>query len=304
MSSNTLKIVALVAVLLAAVLAVIGYRYSRSFAEKAEQAQKAEAERQQVKQTLAVVAVKPLLAYKPIARDAVALVPVTIVPKDPYTSIDQVVDKVPLIDIDAGAPVTGRYFNESSLLARAIPEGYKAVSVEVTDVIAVGGFIRPGDVVDVMLFLRGGQSINDEQARVLLEGVRVLAYQEQVIDRPEGAEDDPKEKKSRASSRQRTAVLAVADRDITRLMLGASAGELRLALNGVKPDGATATITADSGLPLDDAAAKAAERERSRQISLRQLAKPGTVTPPPEVTPTGPKVQIIRGADSAVIVVQ
>lgn len=304
MSSTTLKIVAAVAVLLALVLAVVGYRYSRSFAEKAEQAQRAEDERKQTQQTLAVVAVKPLLAYKPIQRDAVALVPVAIVPKSPYTSIDQVVDKVPLIDIDAGAPVTQRYFSESSILARTIPEGYKAVSVEVTDVVAVGGFIRPGDVVDVMLYLRGGQTIDEEQARVLLEGVRVLAYQELVIDRPEGVEPDPKEKKARNTSRGRTAVLAVQDRDITKLMLGASSGELRLALNGIKPDGATAEVTTDSGLPLDDAAAKIAERERARQISIRQLAKPGTLASKPERADSGPKVEVIRGSSAAVVVVQ
>jgi len=303
MSSTTLKIVAAVAVLLALVLAVVGYRYSRSFAEKAEQAQRAEAERKQAQQTLAVVAVKPLSAYKPIKRDAVALVPVAIVPQQPFTSIDQVVDKVPLIDIDAGAPVTQRYFNESSILARTIPEGYKAVSVEVTDVVAVGGFIRPGDVVDVMLFLRSGGTLEEDQARVLLEKVRVLAYQELVIDRPEGVEEDTQAKKSR-SSRMRTAVLAVQDRDITRLMLGASAGELRLALNGIQPDGATAEATADSGLPLDDAAAKLAERERARQISLRQIAKPGTVVPRADHPPTGPKVEVIRGSAPTVVVVQ
>lgn len=304
MSSTTLKIVAAVAVLLALVLAVVGYRYSRSFAEKAEQAQKAEEERKQAQQTLAVVAVKPLLAYKPIARDAIALVPVAIVPKNPYTSLDQVVDKVPLIDIDAGAPVTQRYFTESSILARAIPEGFKAVSVEVTDVVAVGGFIRPGDVVDVLLFLRGGQSIDEEQARVLLEGVRVLAYQEQVIDRPEGVEEDPKDKdRRRSTARTRTAVLAVADKDTTKLMLGASAGELRLALNGIKPDGATAAVMADSGLPMDDAAAKAAEKARSRAIGIKQLAKPGTIAAKTE-GPKGPEVEVIRGANAVTVVVQ
>ena len=79
MSSTTLKIVAIVAVILAIVLAFAGYRMSRSYAEQAEQAQRqaqtqAAAPRSDAAQTLAVVALKPLAAYQPIARDAVALV--------------------------------------------------------------------------------------------------------------------------------------------------------------------------------------------------------------------------------------
>lgn len=305
MSSTTLKIVAAVAVLLAVILAVVGYRYSRSFAEKADQAQKAEQERKQAQQTLAVVALKPLSAYKPIARDAVALVPVAVAPKNPYTAIDQVVDKVPLIDIDAGAPVTARYFTESSILARAIPEGFKAVSVEVTDVVAVGGFIRPGDIVDVLLYLRAGQNLDDAQARVLLEAVRVLAYHEQVIDRPEGVEEEgaDKEQRKRAASRLRTAVLAVDEKDTTKLMLGASAGELRLALNAVKPEGETAMPTTAAGLPMSEAAAKAAEKLRSRAITLNQLAKPGTIARKTD-QPQGPEVLVIRGSSATTVVVK
>ena len=205
MSSTTLKIVAVIAVLLAIVLAFVGFRISRDYAEQAQQAQQQVAQ-QEVKQTLAVVALKPLAAYRPIARDAVALVPVSVVPADPYDSIEDVVNKVPLVDIDAGAPVTQRYFKEGNVLARIIPPGYQAVSVEVNDVIAVGGFVRPGDIVDVLLYLRGGTGLDQPQSRVLLEGARVLAYQERIIDRPEGVQDDNNQR-----SRQRTAVLAVAE---------------------------------------------------------------------------------------------
>src|SRR3546814_10063741 len=90
----------------------------------------------EAEQTLAVVAVKSLAAYQPIARDAVALVPVSVKPTDPFTTLDEVVGKQPLIDVDAGAPVTRRYFREGNLLARAIPAGYQAISISVTDVLA------------------------------------------------------------------------------------------------------------------------------------------------------------------------
>src|SRR5207244_8224418 len=121
-------------------LALIGYRVSRQYAEGAE---KAAAESQNAPQTIAVVARRPLEAYKPIDKDAVALVPLPIVPKDFFTNLDEVIGRTPMVDIDAGAPVTGRYFKESNAVARIIPAGHQALSLEVNDVIAVGGFVRP-----------------------------------------------------------------------------------------------------------------------------------------------------------------
>src|SRR3546814_5216886 len=57
------------------------------------------------------------------------MVPVSDKPTYPFTTLDEVVGKQPLIDVDAGAPVTRRYFREGNLLARAIPAGYQAISI-------------------------------------------------------------------------------------------------------------------------------------------------------------------------------
>lgn len=280
MSSTTLRVVAIGFVLLAVVLAVLGYRVSRTYAQEAQEAQ--QQTQATAQQTLAVVALKPLAAYKEIARDAVALVPVSVPPAAPYTSIDEVVGKVPLIDVDAGAPVTQRYFKEGNVLARIIPAGQQAVSVEINDVVAVGGFVRPGDVVDVLLYLRGGAGVSEPQSRVLLEGVRVLAYEERIIDRPEGLQGDDADDKKR--SRVRTAVLAVPDVETTKLMLGASLGELRLALHSQNTEVAAATgASADQQVP--DKAISVAELSRLKPAPTSQ--KP--VAPPPPV-------EIYRGA--------
>lgn len=298
MSSTALKIIAVVAVLLAVILAAVGYNYSRSFVEQAEKAEKAEQQRAQEKpQTLAVVALKPLAAYKPIDKQDVALVPVAVLPANPYTSLDEVAGKVPLVDVDAGAPVTARYFADSNILARAIPEGFQAISVEVNDVIAVGGFVRPGDVVDVLLFLRGTGDVAQAQSRVLLKDVRVLAYEERIIDRPEGVE----ESKDQQRSRQRTAVLAVPEADTTKLMLGVNAGELRLALHAQKSEVETAQAeTTEAGLPLSaEAAAKEKAKEASKAVGITELAKIKSGGRPAggsgRATPTGPTVEIVRG---------
>ncbi|MBI2383573.1 MAG: Flp pilus assembly protein CpaB [Gammaproteobacteria bacterium] len=228
MSSTALKIAAVTLVLVAAVLAIVGYRMSRQFAETAEQA--AQQVQAAAPQTMAVVALKPLAAYKPIAKEAVALVPVAVPPTEFYTNLQDVIGKTPLVDVDAGAPITQRYFREGNALARVVPPGFKALSIEINEVVAVGGFVRPGDVVDVLVFLRGGGGIGEAQARLLLREARVLAYEDRIIDRPEGLKEG--EGGGDARRRLRTVVLAVPQAETTRVMLGASMGEVRLALHG------------------------------------------------------------------------
>ncbi|TJY56712.1 Flp pilus assembly protein CpaB [Sinimarinibacterium sp. CAU 1509] len=296
MSSTVLKIIAVVSVLLAVILAAIGYKVSRGYAERAEQVE-VQVQQQQAQQVLAVVALKPLSAYRAIARDDVALVPVSVSPADPYTNLDDVVNKVPLVDIDAGAPVTQRYFKEGNVLARIIPPDHLALSVEVNDVIAVGGFVRPGDIVDVLLYLRGGAAGVSPQSRVLLKAARVLAYEERIIDRPEGIKDDDKK-----PSRVRTAVLAVPQKETTKLMLGASIGELRLALHGQAAEAGESPVSEKTELPLTPEAvtAKTDNVAPEQAISLEEL---GRIKPPPSrarVAPR-PRVEIVRGTASEVV---
>ncbi len=289
MSSTALKVIAVIAVLLAIVLAAIGFQVSKNYAAKADEAQQ-QVRQQQAEHFLAVVAVTPLSAYKPIARDAVALVPVSVRPASPYTNLEDVIGKVPLVDIDAGAPVTQRYFKEGNVLARIIPPGHQAVSVEINDVVAVGGFVRPGDVVDLLLFLRGGAGIEQPQSRVLLEGVRVLAYEERIIDRPEGLKGD--EDGARKASRVRTAVLAVPDTDTTKLMLGASLGDLRLALHSQNVASSEGGAAPEAAVTVADTSSTAPDKA----ISLDELAR---IKPPPtkqSAAPSQARIEVIRGA--------
>ncbi len=297
MSSNAAKIVALVAVALTLVLAFVGYRVSRQYAQDSEQARaQVQAQSKKEKETpkiLAVVAVKPLAAYQKIGKEDVVLAEVTVAPRDYYTTLADVVDKEPLVDVDQGAPVTKRYFAEGNVLAKSVPPGFQAVSVEVTDVIGVGGFVRPGDIVDVLLYLRGDNNdVKNTQARILLKETRLLAYQELLVDRPDGLKEE--EGKERGGRRQRTAVLAVPLADTTRLMLGASMGELRLALHGVAREGDAAAAEASyamtqTSLPMSDEAlkAEAAKKVPDMAYTAAQLSRI-------ELPPSEKKKQVIR----------
>ena len=304
MSSTTLKVVTVVLVLLALILAGVSYRVFHSYAEEAQKATD-EAKKQATPQTLAVVALKPLPAYQPIDRDSVGLVPVSVTPAQFFTSLDDVVKHVPLVDIDAGAPVTARYFKEGNVLAKVIPPGFQALSIEVTDIIAVGNFVRPGDIVDVLLYLRSGAAGNSAsasdpaQSRVLLKDVRVLAYEERIIDRPEGIKDD--KNGGEPQHRQRTAVLAIPDEETTKVMLGVSMGEIRLSLHSQNPDVAQTEATAENGLPLSAKAiaARDAVKVPDKAITASELSR---VRPAPKARNANPSVEVIRGSKSERIV--
>lgn len=301
-SSTAAKIVAGVAIFLTIVLAFVGYRVSRQYAEGSERAQAQARKAEEAPKILAVVALKPLGAYKKIGKDDVVLAEITVAPRDYYTSLEDVVGKEPLVDVDQGAPVTKRYFAEGNVLAKSVPAGFKAVSVEVSDVIGVGGFVRPGDIVDVLLYLRGSGDVENTQARILLKDTRVLAYQELLVDRPQGLKDEEKTDRAR---KQRTAVLAVPESDTTRLMLGASMGELRLALHGTQTpagaDAGAAPASASAGLvlPLSEDAlkAEAAKKVPDLAYTARQLGR--VELPPAEKKKVVPreKVVIYRGSE-------
>ncbi|WP_420428233.1 Flp pilus assembly protein CpaB [Algiphilus sp.] len=251
MSSTALKIAAVVTVLLAIILAVVAFQMTRSYTAAptapAAGAETGDAAAAKEKESFpeAVVAVAPLAAYQPIQAEQVRIAPVAVKTEGQFDSIEDVVNRIPLVDVDAGAPVTGRHFKDANELARIVPEGHKAMSLEVNDVIAVGGFLRPGDIVDILVYLRGGSDIEAVQARILLREIRVLALEDRIVDRPEGVEDDKEEDRRR---RQRTVVLAVPDDKTTRLMLGSNLGEIRLAMHGQVPEVAQLDALSDEAL--------------------------------------------------------
>ncbi len=284
MSSNALRIIAGVTVLLAVVLAAVGYRISRQFAENAEKAAQAQA----APQTLAVIALRPLAAYQPIPRDSIVLAPVAVPPTSEYfNNVDRVAGQIPLTDIDTGAPVTQRYFSEGNALARIIPAGHQALALEINEVVATGGFLRPGDRVDVLVYLRGGGGVEQPQARVLLPQARVLAYEERIIDRPQGLKEE-QGGPDQSRRRVRTAVLAVPEKETTRVMLGASLGDIRLSLRpqSLQP-------SADAAVEPSEAAATDSAGP-SKTITAAELGRVGQ--PVQKKNETAPRVTIYRGS--------
>ena len=302
MSSTALKILALVTLVLAVGLGLMAYRMSQDIARPPATAASEEAAAPA--QTLAVVAIKPLMAYTAIPADAVAVVPVAVLPEAYFSKPEEVVGKAPLADVPTGTTLGPRYFREANTLVRSIPEGTQAMSLEINDVIAVGGFVRPGDLVDVLFYIRSsGREVEDSQARILLREARVLAYEDRVLNDAEptdtGTTDSNRQQQQRAR-RIRTAVLAVPEADTTRVMLGASLGELRLSLRGALPEERTDEIRPGELLTATPVATRAAPdpTPSDQVVTLRELSAIKKKQQSSGAQPSGtPSVIIYRGND-------
>ncbi|MCE5983717.1 Flp pilus assembly protein CpaB [Pseudomonas sp. LF19] len=99
------------------------------------------------------------------------------VPDDAFDAIDKVVGKIATFSMLSGDIVRGARVAEhlgGSTLASLIEPNKRAISVRVDDVVGVGGFLLPGNRVDVLATKQTGNTGNAE-SRTILEDLRVLA---------------------------------------------------------------------------------------------------------------------------------
>lgn len=99
------------------------------------------------------------------------------VPEDSFDAIEKVVGKIATFDMLRGDILRGARLAEhlgGSTLASLIEKDKRAITVRVDDVVGVGGFLLPGNRVDVLATKRGGGR-DEAQAKTILEDLRVLA---------------------------------------------------------------------------------------------------------------------------------
>ncbi|HFE37293.1 MAG TPA: Flp pilus assembly protein CpaB [Gammaproteobacteria bacterium] len=116
--------------------------------------------------------------------------PIDLLPKDAFTKIDEVVGKIANRAIYPEDIITKKRVADSvegSLLAALISPNKRAVTVRVDDVIGVGGFLQPGNHVDV-IGVRRLVGSTQVKARTVLRDVIVLAVDQDIS----GEGDKPK----------------------------------------------------------------------------------------------------------------
>ena len=234
--------------------------------------------------------------------------PADVTPEGAISKIDQnLVDRVVVTAISPREPVTeAKLAPVGSLggLSSVIPEGYRAMTVKVDDVVGVSGFIMPGTLVDVVVVIQPPKGTANEEmiSKIVLQNIKVLASG-QNIDKP---------KNDREVERSIKAVtLQVTPEQAEKLALAGSEGKLQLMMrNSVDQadeqtsgankrsllSGERATLVPDPGINGTTSAPKAAPSS-PRRIAPRPVAKqaaePKAATPPPAPRPT---IEVIKGA--------
>lgn len=233
--------------------------------------------------------------------------PASSVPDGAFTSLQEAHanGRVALRPITVGEPILASKVSGSdgrATLSANLPPDMRAVAIPVNRIAGVGGFVRPGDVVDILLTRQipgEGSGNADKMTTVVLENVLVLATDQTAND---------KETQPQVS---RTATVQTDLFGAQKLALAREIGTFTLALRNVENQavGATETVvTSDLG--------GSGYRIYGRRNTGGANAGGGSATPVINITPAmlggatqaqasaassrprGPTMSVIRGTDS------
>ena len=110
--------------------------------------------------------------------------PANLLPEGSFLEPEQVIDRTPLSTILAGEPILERRLAAPGSgvgLAPKVPEGMRALSVRVDDVIGVAGFVLPEARVDLLITgLPPASPEAGQMTKTILGNIRVLSAGEQL----------------------------------------------------------------------------------------------------------------------------
>jgi pilus assembly protein CpaB len=160
--------------------------------------------------------------------------PADAVPVGAFSTVDEVAGRgliAPVVQNEPILPMKLASKEAGSGLPPAIPEGLRAVSVRVNEVIGVSGYVLPGTRVDVLATVSPNDRKTDTTTKVILTNVQVLAAGTKI-------ERDTERGKPVAVN---VVTLLVNPEESERLTLAASEGKIQLALRNPLDKGVTET---------------------------------------------------------------
>jgi pilus assembly protein CpaB len=163
-----------------------------------------------------------------ITAEQVALAPIPngSTPEGAFRKLDQVIGRVAIMPIFVREIITNQKLAASGTgagLSSVIPEGYRAMTVKVDDVVGVSGFVMPGSHVDIVAVIipqaQQGYS-QDPVSKIVLQNIKVLATGPK-IDSPQN---------QREANSVKAVTLQVTPAQAEKLALAANEGKLQLVM--------------------------------------------------------------------------
>lgn len=223
-------------------------------------------------------------------------------PDGTFDSPEKLAGRVAITNIAPREPVTESRLapiGTAAGLSAVIPEGYRAMTVKVDEVVGISGFIMPGTLVDVVVVIdpeeRAG--MQDPISKIVLQNIKVLANG-QNIDQPENQRD---------ANSVKAVTLLVTPEQAEKLALAASEGKLQLVMRNSIDQGDEQTtgmdkrklLGGDRAVPAPDPGSLKSEQPNGSQkpVSRRVRTEPkpvaqaSTISAPPRAS-----VEMIEGA--------
>jgi pilus assembly protein CpaB len=191
------------------------------------------------------------------------------VPKGSIFQIASAEHRVVMVPLNTNEPVLQAKLSDMTSVegvSSTIDRGYRAVSVQITDVSGVAGLIQPGSHVDV-IFTRPG-SMAEATTSTILQNVKVISTGRTVA---VGQTVDPRAPKSP------TVTLVLLPEDAQKLELAKSQGKISLSLRNPLDSAQSANtepVTTEVLDPMISARLARARRGRTTNIAKANLEDP------------------------------
>ncbi len=222
-------------------------------------------------------------------------------PDGTFDSPEKLAGRVAITNIAPREPITeSRLAPEGTAggLSAVIPEGYRAMTVKVDDVVGISGFIMPGTLVDVVVVIDPAEhaGMQDPISKIGLQNIKVLANG-QNIDKPEN---------QREANSVKAVTLQVTPEQAEKLALASSEGKLQLVMRNSVDQGDEKTpgvnkrglLSGERATPAPEPGSLKSEQPKpiksaSHAVRVQAPPKPAAPAAPP---PPRASVEMIEGA--------
>ena len=222
------------------------------------------------------------------------------VPEGAFRKASEVVGRVAITRIGLREPITlSKLAPEGTEggLSAVIPQGYRAMTVKVDDIVGVSGFIMPGSFVDVVAIIvpPGDNQSKGPISKIVLQSIKVLASGPK-IDTPEN---------QRTPAEVRAVTLQVTPEQAEKLVLAANEGKLQLVMRNYTDQDDAATrgankntlllgesVTPQPEPPSDKTEKKPVQFKPAKRVSVA----PVRAEAPAPIPVSRKSVELIEGA--------
>ena len=222
------------------------------------------------------------------------------VPEGAFRKASEVVGRVAITRIGLREPITlSKLAPEGTEggLSAVIPQGYRAMTVKVDDIVGVSGFIMPGSFVDVVAIIvpPGDNQSKGPISKIVLQSIKVLASGPK-IDTPEN---------QRTPSEVRSVTLQVTPEQAEKLVLAANEGKLQLVMRNYTDQDDAATrganknslLVSESVIPQPEPPSDKTEKKSQPRPQPKRVSVVPVRAEAPAPLPVARKsVELIEGA--------